>query len=228
MTNGTNPEKRLKQLEHDVFSMSDMVEWAIVRSVEALEKKNLVLAREIIRDDLEIDRKRFAIEKDCMQIITSDHPEGSDLRLIVAVLGIIIELERMGDYAQGIANIALMIGAHLPLKPFNSIPMMTDKGIKMLRGSMAAFLAKDIAKARQVAREDEEMDALYEQLFRELLLFMIKHPDTIVYATRITWAAHNLERFADRITNICERVVFSVTGEIVEDMGSSKNRQIDI
>lgn len=223
MITGADPEKRLKQLEQGVFAMSDMVERAVVRSVEALEKRDLASAREIIRSDQEINHKRFAIEKDCMLIITSDHPEGEDLRLIVAVLGIISELERMGDYAQGIASITLMIGGHLPLKPFNNVPQMTEKGIKMLRGSMAAFLAKDIEKAKQVAREDEEMDALYEQLFRELLSFMIRHPDTLIHVTRLLWAAHNLERFADRITNICERIIFCVTGEIVEDIGSSKH-----
>lgn len=214
-------ENNLKQLEHDVFSLGNMVESAITRSVEALRKRDLALAKEIIKDDQEINHKRFTIEEDCMRIITTNHPEGGDLRMIIAVLGIITELERIGDYAQGNANIALMIGDRPLLKAFRNIPRMAEKGIKMLRGSLASFLARDVENAKRICQEDSEVDDLYDQLYRELLLFMIENPKAITHATWFIWAAHNLERFADRVTNICERVVFSVTGEMV-DTGTSK------
>ena len=214
-------EKKLKQLEQNVLSLGNMVERAIDHSVQGLRKRDLALARQIIEYDQELDHKRFAIEEDCMRLITTAHPEGSDLRTIIAVLGIITELERMGDYAEGIANIALMIGDQPPLKPLVDIPRMAQKGIEMLRGSLESFLDRDVEKAKRICREDDEVDALYDQVFRELLLFMIEDPKTITRATWLIWVAHNLERFADRVTNICERVVFSVTGKMV-DIGESK------
>lgn len=214
-------EKKLKQLEQNVLSLGNMVERAIDHSVQGLRKRDLALARQIIEYDQELDHKRFAIEEDCMRLITTAHPEGSDLRTIIAVLGIITELERMGDYAEGIANIALMIGDQPPLKPLVDIPRMAQKGIEMLRGSVESFLDRDVEKAKRICREDDEVDALYDQVFRELLLFMIEDPKTITRATWLIWVAHNLERFADRVTNICERVVFSVTGKMV-DIGESK------
>lgn len=214
-------EKKLKQLEQDVLSLGNMVERAIDSSVQGLRKRDLALARQIIEYDQELDHKRFAIEEDCMRLITTAHPEGSDLRTIIAVLGIITELERMGDYAEGIANITLMIGDQPPLKPLVDIPRMAQKGIEMLRGSVESFLDRDVEKAKRICREDDEVDALYDQVFRELLLFMIEDPKTITRATWLIWVAHNLERFADRVTNICERVVFSVTGKMV-DIGESK------
>jgi len=214
-------EKKLKQLEQNVLSLGNMVERAIDHSVQGLRKRDLALARQIIEYDQELDHKRFAIEEDCMRLITTAHPEGSDLRTIIAVLGIITELERMGDYAEGIANITLMIGDQPPLKPLVDIPRMAQKGIEMLRGSLESFLDRDVEKAKRICREDDEVDALYDQVFRELLLFMIEDPKTITRATWLIWVAHNLERFADRVTNICERVVFSVTGKMV-DIGESK------
>ena len=214
-------EKRLKQLEGDVLSLGAMVERAIDRSVEGLRRKDLALARQIIEHDQELDHKRFAIEEDCIRLIATGHSKASDLRMIVAVLGIITELERMGDYAQGIANITLMIGDQPPLKPLVDIPRMAQRGIEMLRGSLESFSERDVEKAKRICREDDEVDALYDQVFRELLLFVIKYPKTITRATWLLWAAHNLERFADRVTNICERVVFSVTGKMV-DIGASK------
>jgi phosphate transport system protein len=215
-------EKKLKQLEQDVLSLGNMVERAIDRSVQGLRKRDLALARQIIEYDQEIDHKRFAIEEDCMQLITTAHPEGSDLRTIIAVLGIITELERMGDYAEGIANITLMIGDHPPLKPLIDIPRMAQKGIEMLREGLESFLDRDVEKAKRICLEDDEVDALHDQVFRELLLFMIEDPRTITRATWLIWVAHNLERFADRVTNICEQVVFVVTGKMV-DTGELKH-----
>jgi phosphate transport system protein len=137
----------------------------------------------------------------------------SDLRVIVAVLNIIIDLERIGDHAAGNAKIAVMLGDEPPLKPLIDLPRMAEKTADMLRRSMDAFVARDAAAARKVTEDDDEIDALYDQIFRELLLFMAENPKTASRATRLIWAGHNLERSADRVTNICERVVFVVTGK---------------
>ena len=216
-----NFHKKLAQLENDVVSLGNMVQGAIERSIEALRNRDLALARRIVRHDRYIDRKRFVIEQECIHLMAAGDAEVSDRRFIVAVLGIITELERIGDYAEGIANITLMIGNHPPLKPLVDIPRMAQKGVEMLRGSLESFVEKDVEKATRICREDDEVDALYDQVFRELLLLMIENPKSITRATWLMWAAHNLERFADRVTNICERVVFSVTGTTV-DIGASK------
>jgi phosphate transport system protein len=214
-------EKNLKRIEREVISVGSMVEEAIDRSVDSLKTRDLTLAVQVVENDSEIDRRCFAIEQDCMKVISDLHPRGRDLRIIVATIGIVGELERMADYAEGIANITLMIGDQPPLKPLVDIPRMAEKGTRMLRKSLDSFSERDVGKAKTVAREDDEIDVLYDQVFRELLLFMVEDPTTITRATRLIWAAHNLERFADRATNICERVVFAVTGKLV-DIGASK------
>ena len=145
----------------------------------------------------------------------------SDLRIIVAVLNIITELERIGDHAEGIAKIAIMIGDEPPLKPLIDIPRMAEQTVDMLRRSLDAFINRDAEAARQISAEDDTVDQLYDQVFRELLTFMVEDPKTITRATRLIWVAHNLERSADRVTNICERVVFVVTGKM-EEIGASK------
>lgn len=216
-----NFEKNLRRIEREVLSVGSIVEEAIDRSVESLKKRDLTLAVQVVENDSEIDRRCFAIEQDCMKVISDLHPRGKDLRIIVAIIGIVGELERMADYAEGIANITLMIGDQPPLKPLVDIPRMAQKGTRMLRRSLASLSERDVGKAKTVAREDDEIDVLYDQVFRELLLFMVEDPSTITRATRLIWAAHNLERFADRSTNICERVVFAVTGKLV-DIGASK------
>lgn len=211
----------LKRLEHDVLTLGSMVEEAIDRAVEALKKRDLDLARQIIEDDQKVNRKRFEIEESCIGLIATQQPIAGDLRTIVTVLHIITELERMGDYAGGIAKITLMIGDEPPLKPLIDIPRMAQKGIEMLRGSLESLLERDVERAKRICNEDDEVDALYDQVYRELLIFMLQDSRTITQATRLVWVAHNLERIADRVTNICERVVFTVTGKMAE-IGASK------
>jgi len=213
--------QRLNQLEHDVLSFGNMVEIAIKSSVESLQRRDADLATQIIRHDQELDRMEFTIRQDCMSLLAVGYSWGSDLRMIVALLGIITELERMGDYAEGIANITLMIGNRPPLKPLIDIPIMAQRGTEMLRGSLESLSERDVEKSKRICQIDDEVDALYDQVFRELLLFMVENQKNITQATRLIWVAHNLERFADRVTNICEHVVFGITGEMV-DIGASK------
>jgi len=213
--------KKLREIQDDILAMGSMVEKAISRSIEALKKRDIAMAQQVIADDLKINEKRFDIEEKCIQLIATQQPMASDLRIIICVLNIITELERIGDYAEGIAKIVVMIGDEPPLKPLIDLPRMAEKTEEMLGRSLDAFVNRDAEAARQITAEDDEVDNLYDQVFRELLTFMAEDPKTITRATRLIWVAHNLERSADRVTNICERVVFVVTGKI-EEIGASK------
>src|SRR5450756_83946 len=198
-----------------------MVDKALARSVEALKKRDLDDSQMIISDDMKINRKRFEIEEKCLLLLATQQPMASDLRVIAAAMSIITDLERMGDHAEGIAKINLMLGNEPLLQPLIDIPKMEDKSRDMLRRALDAFVAKDAEAARKLANEDDEVDALYNRVYHDLLDIMINDPGTISRATYLLWVAHNLERFADRITNICERIVFMVTGQM-EEMNVSK------
>jgi len=214
-------QKKLNEIQDDILFMGSMVEKAILRSMESLKGRNLKLAKQIIDDDQKINKKRFDIEEKCIELIATQQPMASDLRIIISVLNIISELERIGDHAEGIAKIALMIGNEPPLKPLIDLPRMAEKTADMLHRSMDAFIHHDIEAAKKIAAEDDEIDNIYDQVFRELLTFMAEDPKTITRATRLIWVGHNLERSADRVTNICERIVFLVTGKM-EEIGASK------
>ncbi|HLC28945.1 MAG TPA: phosphate signaling complex protein PhoU [Dehalococcoidia bacterium] len=214
-------ERQLVEVQEDMLVMAGMVETAIERGIEALKTRNVNLAQQIIEDDLNINKRRYEAEDKCLELIATQQPLASDLRTIVSVLHITVDLERMGDHAEGIAKIALMLADEPPLKPYIDIPRMAQVGIDMLMGSLEAFKNRDAARARAICDQDDEVDALYEQVYRELLTFMINDPHTIQRATYLIWVAHNLERIADRVTNICERVVYLVEGRI-EEMNVSK------
>jgi phosphate transport system protein len=221
METRTDFHKHLREVEEDVVSMGDRVAKAIDRSIKALQKRDLTLAHQIIADDAKINEQRFSIEDKCIGLIATQQPMANDLRIIVAVLSIIIELERIGDYAEGIAKIVVMIGDEAPLKPLIDIPRMGDITLEMINTSLKSFVTRDVELAMKVVSLDSVVDGLYEQVFRELLTFMMVDPKTTNRATRLIWVAHNLERAADRATNICERVVFTVTGKM-EEIGGSK------
>ena len=214
-------DRALRGLQDEVLVLGSMVDKAIARSIDALARLDHQAAREIIQDDLKINQERFRIEDLAIELIATQQPMASDLRTIVAVLNIIVELERIGDYAEGIAKIVLLHGDQPLLKPLIDLPRMADKGRDMLRRSLDAFVERDAEVAKQIAAEDDEVDALYEQVGRELLSFMINDPRTIDRATWLIWVSHNLERIADRVTNICERVVYEVSGKM-EEMNVSK------
>ena len=213
--------KRLREIQDEIIVMGSMGSKAIIRSVDALKNRNLELAHQIIADDQKINDKRFEIEEKCIELIATQQPMASDLRIITAILNVTTELERIGDYAVGIARIVTYIGDEPPLKPLVDIPLMAEKTVDMLSRSLDAFINRDAEAAKKIASEDDQIDNLYDQVFRELLLIMMEDPKTITRATRLIWTAHNLERAADRVTNICERVVFIVTGKM-EEIGASK------
>ncbi len=207
-------DQGLKDLHAEVLILGSMVEKAIQRSVEALRSRDASLARRIIEEDVQINELRFRTEEHALLLIATQQPLVHDLWAVAAILNIITDLERMGDHAEGIATISLMIGDEQLMKPLIDVPRMADKATDMLRRALQAFADHDSAVARRVAAEDDEVDALYNQVYRELLTFMLQDPRTIQQATLLLWAAHNIERIGDRVTNICERVVFTETGHM--------------
>jgi phosphate transport system protein len=209
-------DRQLQVLQDDVLFMGSMVEKAIGRSVDALRRLDLVLAREIIDGDATINAKRWQIEEQAVTLIATQQPMARDLRVIASVVHIVTDLERMGDYAAGIAKIVLMHGDQTLLKPLIDVPRMAELATDMLRQSLDALVQRDAEAAARIAAEDDLVDALYEQVYRELLTFMIEDPRTIQRATWLLWVSHNLERIADRVTNVCERVVYIVTGKMEE------------
>ena len=209
-------EHELQRIQDELLALGSMVERAITASVESLKQRDFEASRRIIAEDRFINEKRFAIEEAVLVLIATQQPMATDLRVLAAVLEIVTELERMGDYAKGIAKINLMIGEQPLIKPLIDLPRMAEKVCDMLHRALEAFVHRDVELARAIPAEDEEVDALYNQVYRELLTFILADPRTMDQATYLLWAAHNLERTADRVTNICERVVFTVTGEMVE------------
>ena len=210
-------DRELQRLQDEVLVLGSMVEKAIVESVDLLKRRDTDGSRRLIRQDRRvINQKRFAIESEALTLIATQQPMAGDLRVIAAVIEIAHELERMGDYAKGIAKINLMMGEEPLLKPLIDLPVMAQKARDMLHRALQAFINRDVESARAIPSEDDEVDALYNQVYRELLALMMQNPRDIDRATYLLWAAHNLERTADRVANICERVIFTVTGEMVE------------
>ncbi len=204
--------RQLRQLEDELRVLESMVEKVVGRSLIALKERDLDLAHELIANDAAIDEKCLDVEERCVQLIVTQQPVAGDLRLILSIIHVLDEIERIGDHAEGIAKITVMLGDEPPLKPLIDIPRMADKVQDMLRRSIDAFLSRDTEAAIQISAEDDVVDGLYDQVYRELLTFMLEDPKTITRATRLIWVAHNLERCADRVTNICERTVYTVTG----------------
>ncbi len=212
----TDFDRELRMLQDELLLLGSMVEKAIAKALDAFKRRDLEASREVIKEDDVIDQKRFQLEEKCIELIATQQPLARDLRIVIAVLQIAVELERMGDYAEGIGKISLMMGEEPPLKPLIDIPRMAEKATDMLRRSLDALVNRDIIAARRVCDDDDEVDALYDQVYHELLMFMIQDPRTVQRATYLLWVAHDLERIADRATNIAERVIYLVTGKMVE------------
>jgi phosphate transport system protein len=209
-------DQELQRLQDEVIILGSMVEEALIKSVETLKQRDFAGSKRLIERDRAINEKRFAIEADTLTLIATQQPMAGDMRLLAAVLEIITELERIGDYAKGNARINLMIGEEPLIKPLIDLPVMAEKSRYMLRSSLDAFVQRDVARARAIPKMDEEVDNLYNQVYRELLSYIMQSPRCIEQANYLLWVAHNLERAADRAINVCERVVFFVTGDMEE------------
>ena len=208
--------QELSDLRSSVVTMASMVDEAINNAVVALVQRDVSMAQQVVSDDRAINEHRWRTEEQALLVIATQAPMASDLRTIAAVIHIVTDLERMADHAAGIAKIALQTADQSPLKPLVDIPRMSEIARTMLHDAITAFIEDDEASARAIVARDDEVDALYEQIYRELLTFMLADPTTIDQATHLLWVAHNLERIADRVTNICERVVFAATGQLEE------------
>lgn len=204
--------KRMQELEREVTQMGAMVIDAVNRSVEALKALDAKAAKQIVDNDVQVNRKRWVLEDKCVDLIATQQPVASDLREIIATLSIVRDLERIGDYAEGIGKIVLLHGDEPLAKPLIDVPAMTQKAVDMLQRSLEAFIKRDARAARAVCAEDDEVDRLYDRVYHDLIGLMIKDPSVITRATYLIWTAHNIERIADRATNISESVVYLVTG----------------
>jgi len=209
-------DRELGRLEAELILMSGLVEQAIFNALNALKNRDIERSQKVIDEDDHIDKTELEIELYCVELIRREAPMAGDLRRIISALHIAGELERIGDYAEGIAKISLSMGEMPPLKPLIDIPRMAEKATIMLNDSIDSLLNRDMVKAHAVCQADDEVDELYNQVYRELLLFMVQDPETIQRATYLLWVAHDLERIADRATNIAERVIFLVSGKLVE------------
>jgi phosphate transport system protein len=203
--------------------MASRVENALMDAIKYLKQRDMEGSRRLIAQDCEINELRFEIEREAMVLIATQQPMAVDMRTIAAVLEITTELERIGDYAKGIGKINLMIGDEPLVKPLIDLPLMAQKARDMLHEALDAFVHRDVELARALPARDDEVDSLYNQIYRELISYIIADPSTIEQANQLLWAAHNLERTADRVINICERVVFTVTGEM-EEMDTDEGR----
>jgi phosphate transport system protein len=210
----------LQSLHDQVLILGSMVDKATERAVDSLARLDFALARQVIDEDRAVNQKRFDVENQAIRLIATQQPMASDLRAIVAVLNIVVDLERIGDYAVGNARITLRHEEKELLKPLVDLPRMAELARAMLRQALDAFVIHDPERARQIVKQDDAVDALYEQVYRELLTYMLNDPRTIDRATWLIWVAHNLERTADRVTNICERIVYEATGRM-EEIGAS-------
>lgn len=209
-------DRQLTEIQEDMLILAGSVATAMERSMEALRERDVALAKQVIADDVRINDKRYDIEERCLELIATQQPLAGDLRTIVAVLHITVDLERMGDHAEGNAKVALMLADHPALPNYADVSRMSQIATRMLMSSIEAFKHRDAARARAICNEDDEVDELYDRVYRELIHSVVANPEMIERATHLTWVAHNLERIADRVTNICERVVYLVEGRIQE------------
>jgi len=207
-------DRSLEELQGELVGLGEMVEKAILKSMDALERRDLTIAYEVIAEDDQIDEKRFELEEKCIDLIATQQPLAVDLRTLLAVLHIAVELERMGDYAEGIGKICMIIGDDEPVPTPLQLPQMAQMGIAMLRRSLKSLVERDTDLANDVWDSDDEVDALYDGVCHQIFLDMGEHPKAIEASTHFLWVAHDLERIADRATNIAERVIFMVTGKI--------------
>ena len=210
-------DRKIEHLLDEILALDSMVEGAILQSVDALKNRDIEKAQQIYANDKAVNARRIDLENECIITIATQQPiMAHDLRLLASILEMAAELERMGDYAKGIAAISIRIGKEPLIKPLVDIPRMAELSVSMLHRAVDAFVRGDALAAREIPKEDDLVDGLYNQVYRELVTIMFGNPASIDQANYLMWVAHNLERVADRVTNICERVIYTQTGELKE------------
>jgi phosphate transport system protein len=209
-------DRDIGAINDGLMRMGDLVDAAIEQAVHALAQRDTLLAQQIVDGDVRVNALRFEIEEQCLTLIATQQPAAGDLRTVMAAFSIVTDLERMGDHAAGIARTVLRMGDEPLLKPLIDMPRMAEACREMLRKSLQAYMSRDSQLARSIVNMDDTVDALYQQIFRELLSFMVEDPKTTTRALYLLFSAHNLERIGDRVTNIIERVIFLSSGEMKE------------
>jgi phosphate transport system protein len=209
-------DREIAQITDNILRLGSLVDTAIDRSIEALKNRDTALARQIVADDAKVNDLRFAIEEECLTVIATQQPMASDLRVVIAAMNIVNDIERIGDHATGIAKAVIRMGDQPLLKPLVDVPRMANTARAMLKHSLSAYINRDPEMARAIAAQDDDIDHLYKAIFDDLLAIMAQDPDTISRGTYLLWCAHNLERIGDRVTNIAERVIFMTTGTMKE------------
>jgi len=211
-------DRELHALRDRLIVLASEVEENVVAATRSLKEQDELRSRRIIAGDEEVNQKQISIEQDCLTLIARQQPTAGDLRFIAAVMAISNELERINDYAKGIAKINLLIGPQPQLDPVHALLPMAEKSAEMLGRSLQAFLNRDVESAHAIYAEDDVIDEMYNDIYRRLVNLIVADAQVMDQATHLLWAAHNLERTADRVSNICERVVFMATGELVESL----------
>lgn len=209
-------DREFEIVQNDLVRMSQLVDQAIKQSMMALLDRNLSLGEEVVKNDEQINLLRFKVAENCLTLIATRQPAARDLRAVVASMNIVVEMERMGDHAAGIAKTVILMSEEPLLKIIKKIPRMSDLSRRMLADCTQAFLQCDEGWAREIAAQDESMDRLYKAVFDKLIEVMANKPDMVMRATYLMWTAHNLERIADRVTNIAEQIIFMTTGDMRE------------
>lgn len=208
--------REITELQDEVLILGSMAEKALMDAMEALRDGDHRWSQKIIEDDERINAKRFEIEERVIFVIASQQPMATDLRVLVSMLFIVTDLERIADHAEGIAKINQMLADEPLPRRLGYIPAMADRTVAMLRDSLKAFIEQDVASSRQICEADDEVDRLQDRVYEDSTAAMIADPGTIQRNTYLLWTAHNLERIADRCTNICERIIYLVTGNMEE------------
>jgi len=208
--------RQLHQIQDEILFLGSMIEKAMLDAVDALKRRDTVTARRIMRDDQLVNEKRYAIENAILILIATQQPMAHDLRMLAAMLEVITELERMGDYAKGIGKVTIRLEDEVIPITFQDITEMAEKAVSMLHRSLGAFMDENPSLAARIPEEDDEVDRLYNKVYREAVDAMIANPAIIDHANLMMWVVHNIERMADRVTNICERTLFIATGELME------------
>ncbi len=209
-------DRKLKLIQDEILLLGSMVEQAMLQSVEALKRRDITRSKQIYEADIHINDRRYAIENAIIILLATQQPLAHDLRMLAAMLEVNTELERMGDYAKGIAKVTIKLGDSDIQIPIREIEQMSEIAVNMLHLSLSAFIAEDAAKAHNIPLQDDQVDELYNHIYHKMVESMISSPAIIDQANLLMWVAHNIERMADRVTNICERTVFIATGEMLE------------
>jgi len=209
-------DREINQLQDEILTLGSLVEQNMLDAMKALRSRDKEQTQRVFQVDLLVNQKRFAIESSTLLVIATQQPMAHDLRQLAAILEVANELERIGDYAKGIAKINILIDYEVVDAPIRDLEKMAETAVSMLHRSLTAFIAEDIELARAIPADDDIVDDLYKTVYRKLVTSMIANPDVIDHANYYLWAAHNLERSADRVSNICERTIFVVTGELLE------------